>query len=218
MGFWFLNNVVPPKKELDAEKLKKSNEIEHSESSIMKTFKIKATSVFNKGNLVFNAKDKKLYKVVDLKTDDSYKPVSASLVVKNGDDKIDLTKEEDFEHFRDYVELQLVVKPDKKDKIILNVKQKLYDKMEDSLGPVFSGLGDQFMAYKLFYKSKALDKAACIAQLDDLTEGDCIFASEGLGKPYKFNRFKSVYTSYGWSNSGNYPDGIAFIPNQPIKV
>jgi hypothetical protein len=74
------------------------------------------------------------------------------------------------------------------------------------------------MAFKLFYKGKELDKTLSVAQLDDIKEGDYLIASEGLGKPFKFNRFTSVYTSYGWSNSGNYPDGIAFIPTQNIKV
>lgn len=211
-------NIVPAKTEHTQDELKKINEIEYSENNIIKTFKMKASAIFHKGNLVFYTKDNKYYKVVDLKTDDEYKPVSASLVVKDGDDKLDITDQSEFVHFQDFIELNMIVKPDNKDNIFISVKQKLYDKFEDTLDATLNGIGYSLIGFKIYHRGKEIDKTMSVAQIDDMQHKDIIFAAEGLGKPYKFNRFKSVYTSYGWSNSGNYPDGIAFIPQQNIKV
>ena len=54
----------------------------------------------------------------------------------------------------------------------------------------------------------------------NIVEGDTLLAVEGLGKPCKFLRFKceeGVLSSW-WSNSGSYPDGLRWIPNQKILV
>jgi len=57
-----------------------------------------------------------------------------------------------------------------------------------------------------------------LSSIDDIKDGDYFLASEGFGKPFKFNRFPDVNNSWGWSNSGNSPDGIMFKPTQSIKV
>lgn len=217
-GILLFNNVVPAKKEQSAEVLKKLKELEFTEANIYRSFKTSTNIVFNKGNLVYNTKDNKFYRVVDLKTDESYQPLSANLVVKNGDDKLEINDPSDFEHFQDFVNLNILVKSENSDLTCLSVKQKLYEKFEDTLANAFLGEGLMVISFKFFFNGKELDKSMTVAQLDNIINGSYIFATAGLGKPSKFNRFKSVYTSYGWSNSGNYPDGIAFLPQQHIKV
>ena len=95
---------------------------------------------------------------------------------------------------------------------------RIYDKVETPLESAFEGAGFQLMGYKLFLNGEEVQKETNLSQLTSIKEGSTFYASEGFGKPFKFNRFKKVYTSYGWSNSGSYPDGIAFVPNQNIKV
>lgn len=175
-GVLAFKNIVPAKRELKMDVLKKLNEPELTEASIMKAFKVISSHVFNKGNLVYNSKDKKFYKVVDLKTDDAYNPTFASLVIKDGDDKLELSKESDFEHFRNYIELKLIIKSSKSDNMMLAIKQKLYDKFQDTLSSIFNGVDLSLIAFKLFFNSKELDKALCVAQMNDMTEGDYIYA------------------------------------------
>ena len=53
----------------------------------------------------------------------------------------------------------------------------------------------------------------------NIVEGDTLLAVEGLGKPFKFIRFKCDDTlSKWWSNCGRYPDALKWVPNQSIKV
>jgi len=74
------------------------------------------------------------------------------------------------------------------------------------------------MAYKLFFNKTNIQKDKTPAQIEEMKDQDWIYASQGLGKPYVFKRFQKVYTSYGWSNSGNHADGIAYLPQKNVKV
>lgn len=184
----------------------------------MKTFKTKVVTSFIKGNLIYNLKDKIFFKVLDLKTDDSNKPTWVSLVSNDGNNKREISSEEEFSEYQDFIDINVVISPATKEKQVLLSRVKIYEKLETALESAFFGVGAQIIAFKLFYKGKTLDKAQCPAQILEINDGDYIYAPEGLGKPSVYKRFKSVYTQYGWSNSGSYPDGIAFIPTQNIKV
>ena len=53
----------------------------------------------------------------------------------------------------------------------------------------------------------------------NVIDGDTLLAIEGLGKPYKFLRFKCDDSlSKWWSNCGRYPDALKWVPNKNIKV
>lgn len=191
---------------------------EHSEGSILKSFSAKKSPIFNKGNLVYSKAHQKFFRVVDLKTDDSYNPTWASIVSKDGNDKLEISKAEEFDQYFNYIDVLLAINSEANTTTTLEVRLKIYDKLETALEGPFQGAGYSLMAYKLYFNQKELAKDNTLASIDDIKEGDSIYASMGFGKPYVFKRFPRVYTSYGWSNSGNYPDGIAFIPNQSIKV
>ena len=140
----------------------------------MKVFKSKTNIAFNKGNLIYNGKEKRYYKVVDLKTDESYKPTWASLVSNDGSIKIEISTEEQFEDYQDFIDLHVVVSPATKEKIILLIRQKIYDKFESGFESAFIGIGALIMAYKLFFKGMNLDKSQCPAQIWDINDGDYI--------------------------------------------
>ena len=210
--------IIPAHTEFTSEALKKKELPEHSEGSILKTFKGKSSQVFNKGNLVFCSRDNKFYKVVDLKTDDDYKPTWVSLVSKDGIDKKEIDSEKQFAEFQNFVDINLVISAEGKEKDVIQVRLKIYDKFETGLESAFTGVGQPAFSFKLFMKGKALDKESSLAQLEDVKDGEFIYASQGFGKPFTWKRFPRVYTSYGWSNSGSYPDGITYVPTQNVKI
>lgn len=217
-GILPFTGVKPALKEFPAEALKKKDLPEHTEGSIFKSFKGKAAPVFNKGNLVYNTKDDKFYKVLDLKTDDEYKPTWASLVAKDTKDTKEISNSKDFDQYINYVPIYVSINKVGSDTQILEANPRIYDKLEVSLEPAFEGAGLALMGYKLFYNGNHIEKDVTLSSLEGIKAGCTFYASEGFGKPFTFNRFPKVYTNYGWSNSGSYPDGIAFIPNQNIKV
>lgn len=198
--------------------LNKVNLPEYSEGSIFKTFVSQTSTVFNKSNLVYNTEDHIYYKVVDLKTDEDYKPTWASLISKDGSKKLEIDSNEKFDHFHNYIDILISINGEGTNSSLVEARLRLYDKLEGALEHVFAGAGVQLMAYKLYFKGEFLEKDRTIASMDNIIEGDTIYASMGFGKPYTFKRFPRVYTNYGWSNSGSYPDGIAFLPQQNIKI
>mmetsp|Transcript_25563 Transcript_25563/g.22710 ORF Transcript_25563/g.22710 Transcript_25563/m.22710 type:complete len:257 (-) Transcript_25563:362-1132(-) len=210
--------VKPSIKEYAQDELKKKDITELTEANIFKTFKAKAAPIFNKGNLVYNNKENKFYKVLDLKTDDDYKPTWASLSLKDGTGCIEISTKKDFSEFINFLKIFVNINKEGSDTITLETNPKLYDKFEIAFDAPFEGAGIQLMGYKLFFKGKEIEKDQNISTMDDIKEGDTIYASEGFGKPFKYCRFSNVYKSYGWSNSGYSPDGIVFIPTQNIKV
>lgn len=187
-----------------------------SEANVIKSFKSQTSPVFNKGKLVYDTKTHEWYKVLDLKTDDNYKPTWASIAKKGGTDSIEITKEEDFDNFTNT--LTILIKIEGEKSLTIETTPKIYDKFETAFEGPFDGAGETFMSYKLFFNSKMVEKDQCLATIDGIKDGDIIYASEGLGKPFKFNRFMEVNTSWGWSNSGGSPDGIMFKPTKNIKV
>lgn len=199
-------------------KLNKTNLPEYSEGSIFKTFASQTSTIFNKSNLVYNTEDDTFYKVVDLKTDDDYKPTWASLVSKDGSKKLEIDSKSKFDQFQNFIDIIIQINGEGRDSAMIEARIKLYDKLESALEHVFTGAGVQLMAYKLYFKGEFLEKDKTIALLDNIIQGDTIYASMGFGKPYTFKRFPKVYTNYGWSNSGSYPDGIAFLPQQSVKI
>ena len=70
----------------------------------------------------------------------------------------------------------------------------------------------------LFFKGKSLDKGGWIAQIENITDGDIIYASEALGKPFIFKRFKEPNNTWFWCNNGCSADGIIFVPTQNVRV
>ena len=221
-GNLLFTGVKPSLKELDQEVLKKAEVVGFSnctEGNIFKTFAGKAAPIFNKGNLVYNIKENKWYKVLNLKTDEDYNPTFASLSLKDDESKRkDISKKSEFEEFKNCLKIYVNINKEGAESITIEVSPKIYDKFELALEAAFEGAGQLLMSYKLFYKGKEILKDQNLSNLDNIQNGDTIYASEGFGKPFKFNRFPIVYTSYGWSNCGNNPDGIMFIPNQNIKV
>ena len=119
--------------------------------------------------------------------------------------------------FRDYRLLNLVVSPDK-ESAGFQVKQKLYEKLETNLEPIFKSTGVTTFGIILFYKGKILDKSECIAQVDNITDEDTIYATESLGKSFIFKRFKELYLRWLWSSSAYSSDDLIFVPTWDIKV
>ncbi|CAI2373399.1 unnamed protein product [Moneuplotes crassus] len=211
-------NVIPSIKEKTKDQQKKENDSMLTEANILKTFKEKTAPVFNKGNLVYNTKEDKWYKVLDLKTDEEYKPTWASVSLRDSNETKEVTKGSEFEEFTNSLMIFISVNHESGNTETLEVDLKIYDKFEAALEGPFDGAGITLMGYKLFYNSKELDKDSNLSKIEGIKNGDTIYASEGFGKPYKFSRFPRVYTSYGWSNSGNYADAITFVPTQNVKV
>lgn len=198
--------------------LNKAKITELTESNILKNFKGKSQATFIKGNLVYWKTDDKFYKVLDLKSDDDYKITFVSLIERDGDGKKEVSSEKDLDQFQNYIIACVCINKEGSPTVTLETQLKIYDKLETPLESAFEGAGFQLMGYKLFFDGEEVTKDTNVSQLKTIKQGSIFYASEGFGKPFKFNRFKSVYTSYGWSNSGNYPDGIAFVPTQSIKV
>ena len=150
------------------ESVKKKDLIEYSENKIFSTFRSKAGSIFNKGLLVFDSKNQKLFKVVDVKNDENGKTTWVKLVLNNGDEHKEINKEEDLDDFRDYLLLNLVVSTEKKERTIFQVKQKLYEKLETNLEPMLKSIGISSFATILFFKGKFLDKDGWITQAENI--------------------------------------------------
>ena len=102
------------------ESVKKKDLVEYSENKILSTFRSKAGNIFNKGLLVFDSKNQKLFKVVDVKNDENGKTTWVKLVLNNGDEHKEINKEEDLDDFRDYLLLNFVVSPEKKERTIFS--------------------------------------------------------------------------------------------------
>jgi len=102
-------NYRPGVVEHTEESLKKITLPQLSEGSILKSFKAKVSCLFNKGNLVFSKSKKEYYKVVDLKTNDEYKPTFMSLASKDGKSTMELTTDKEFDDFQNYITLNIKI-------------------------------------------------------------------------------------------------------------
>lgn len=149
---------------------------------------------------------------------DEQKVVSMQLVSKDGETKLDLENQDEIDDLHNAICINLHINSKDKETTVSEAKLQIYEKFETGLSPIFESQGKQIMGFKLFLKGNFIEKDMTIAQLDSINHNDTIYASEGFGKPFVFKRFKDTNLSYGWCNSGNYPDGIAFKPTQNVKV
>ncbi|CAI2373289.1 unnamed protein product [Moneuplotes crassus] len=217
------SHIRPSIKEFTQEVLKKDapeqfNLSEASIHNVFRSFKGKVAPVFNKGNLIYNQNEHEWYKVVDLKTDGDYTPTWASLSKNDGSESKEISDEKDFKEFKNTIKLFLNINQDNNETITLEVNPGIYDKFDTTFDALFEGLGKALSEYKIFFRGKEIDRNSTVATLEDIHEGDSIYASEGYGVPFRFLRFKKVTTDYFWCNSGNYPDGICFVPTQDIRL
>jgi len=214
-------NLKPSLKEYTQEQLKKKDAVvqfNFSDDDVFRTLKGKPSPVFNIGKLVYNTKDDKWYKVLDLKTDDNSNPTWVSLTERNGTDTIEISKHEEFDQFQSSLNILLNINFASDENAIVEVSPKIYEKLEIALENSLEGVGATLSSYKLFFNGKEVDKEDCIANIENIFEGSTIYASEGVGKPFKFSRFPEFHSTYRWSNSGRYSDGLAFIPSQNIRL
>eukprot|EP00345_Euplotes_harpa_P008250 CAMPEP_0168333334 /NCGR_PEP_ID=MMETSP0213-20121227/9549_1 /TAXON_ID=151035 /ORGANISM="Euplotes harpa, Strain FSP1.4" /LENGTH=194 /DNA_ID=CAMNT_0008337645 /DNA_START=11 /DNA_END=595 /DNA_ORIENTATION=+ len=165
-GLSKFKNVIPAYAEFQEKDLKKKELPEFSEAKILKTFKVKSGSVFNKGNLVFCSKDGKLYKVVDLRNDDSGKTSWVSLVSRDGAVSREVDSQADLADFEISSEIYIMISPANKDSSVVGLKLKIYEKIETTLEPAFEGLGLLMLAFKFFFQGKELDKSLSVAQIE----------------------------------------------------
>lgn len=215
------NNLKPSLKELSLAEMKKKDapaQFNFSEDDIFRTFKGKAPPVFNKDKLIYSTKDDKWYKVLDLKTDDNSNPTWVSMSLKNGTETVEISKPEEFDQFKNSLKVFINVNSASGDSTVVEVNPKIYEKFETAFEDAFQGVGASLASYKFFYKSREIQKDECLANIEEIYDGDALFASEGVGKPFKFSRFPEIHDRYQWSNSGRYTDGLAFTPNRNIRI
>lgn len=98
------------------------------------------------------------------------------------------------------------------------MNQKLYEKLEISIEPMLKSIGMSSFSLILFYNGKMIDRSSCISQISGIKEGDVLYASECLGKPSVFKRFREPSNTWYWCNNGQSSDGIIFVPSQGVKV
>ncbi|CAI2373546.1 unnamed protein product [Moneuplotes crassus] len=214
-------NLKPSLKELTQEEMKKNDapdQFNFSEANVFRGFTKGAQPVFNKDKLIYNFKTNKWFKVLDLKTDNQYNPTWASLSIRDGAETVEISKPEEFAEYKNTLKVFINVNFSEGDSSVIEVNPKIYEKFETAFENALQGVGAQMMSYKFFFNGKEISKDDCIANLENVTEGSTILASEGLGKPSVFKRFPDSNPNSSWSNSGRYCDGLAFIPNQNIRL
>ncbi|CAI2373630.1 unnamed protein product [Moneuplotes crassus] len=213
------SNMEPSLKEYTQDQLKKKNAVvqfNFSDDDVFRTLKGKPSPVFNIGKLVYNTKDDKWYKVLDLKTDDNSNPTWVSLTERNGTETIEISTQERFDEFESCLDILIDINTTSGIKTIMEVSPKIYERLNVSLENSLDGIGASVSSYKFFFNGKEVDKEDCIANIEGITRGSIIFGSECYGKPFKFSRFQEIYPNSYWSNSGRSSDGVCFVPSKNI--
>ena len=90
--------------------------------------------------------------------------------------------------------------------------------MRENLKNIFASSGLKESNFKILNGDKFLDRNKEFEDIYDFGNDIYWYAFESLGTPKKWKRFKTHYEYGTWSNSGNSPDGIVFIPTKSLTV
>ncbi|CAI2372763.1 unnamed protein product [Moneuplotes crassus] len=196
----------------------KDREFKNTDNTICKSFADVTSPVFNVGKLVYNMSLKKWYKVIDLKVDESNRPIWASLVTRNSSEIIEISDDEDFDQFTNNLDIYVNIYSDTGKSSLVEASLKIYEKIGVGLDQAFEAVGLSASSYKFFFNKREVLKDESLSGIPDIHCGDCIIACQGVGKVYKFSRFKNDVKNSSWSNCGRYADAVVFIPTQNIKL
>ena len=102
-GIIKFKNVDAKVKEIDQNDKKIKDCVEHSGDKVLTHFRSKADWVFEKGRLVFDSKLNCLWNILEIKKNENGEIESILMSSINGIELREISKQEEFDDFRDYL-------------------------------------------------------------------------------------------------------------------